>query len=98
MMALAAGHVNTGSTYEEVNDLPTSSGTSQMSFQQIKRSDKAFWEFPRERVTILRKLGEGCFGLVSKSKIIPFHSMMKDEIVVVKTLKGIRTALKMILS
>ena len=97
MMAHVADHVNTGSNDEEINDLPTSSGTSPMSFQ-VKRSDKAFWEFSRERVTILRKLGEGCFGSVSKAKILPFHSMMKDEIVVVKTLKGTKTVLKISLS
>ncbi len=99
MIGYRSGNFNKGFTCEEINDLPTSSGTSPMSFfQQMKRSDKAFWEFPRERVTILRKLGEGCFGSVNKAKILPFHSIVKDDIVVVKSLKGIRIVLKISLS
>ena len=85
-------------TNEEMNDPLILFGTSPISFLQFKRSDKEFWEFPRDRITILRKLGEGCFGSVNKAKILPFHSMVKDEIVVVKTLKGIRTVLEIILS
>jgi serine/threonine protein kinase len=85
------GIVNQGPVYDEINDLPTSSCTSAMPFQQLSRADNAFWEFPPDKIKILRKLGEGSFGSVNKAKILPLHSMtlINGGIVAVKTLKGV---------
>ena len=64
-----------------------------LSFQDITPSDDEFWQFPKERIEVLKNLGEGNFGFVKKAKIQPFNSMtlIKDGIVTVKVLKGTKT-------
>ena len=78
-----SGHFNLGSLFDEINDLP-------QSYSMPSRQDDIFWEFPKDRISILRKLGEGSFGSVYKAKILPLHSMtlIKGGIIAVKTLKG----------
>jgi hypothetical protein len=83
MMRHWSGHFSVGSLYDEINDLP-------QFYSMPSRQDDTFWEFPKDRITILRKLGEGSFGSVNKANILPLHSMtlIKGGIVAVKTLKG----------
>ena len=91
MLGHRSRNSNQGTTDEETN-LPISSGTSPISSQKVKRSVNAFWECPRDRVKILRRLGDGCFGTVNKAQILPFHSLtlIIGDIVAVKTLKSIQ--------
>lgn len=77
-----------------MNGLPRSNRTTSSTSRSshiIKRSDDAFWEFPRSRIVTLKKLGEGTFATVNKAKILPLHSMnqINGGIVAVKTLKGV---------
>ena len=100
MMHLRTGNRNRAPIYDEINELPISSGALTPSLQQPNRSDDAFWEFPRNRINLLRKLGEGSFGSVNKAKILPLHSMtlIHGGIVAVKTLKGKSMITEMLLN
>ncbi|XP_028410744.1 tyrosine kinase receptor Cad96Ca-like isoform X2 [Dendronephthya gigantea] len=76
----------------EVNGQPRTNrtpGSGSRTSHQIKRSDDAFWEFPKGKIVILKILGEGTFATVNKAKILPLHAMNQINcgIVAVKTLK-----------
>ena len=88
-MAFESGESN----YEDIDLVPMTPVSPSITFEDITPSDDEFWQFPRERIEVLKSLGEGNFGFVKKAKIRPFHSMtfIKDGIVAVKMLKGTKT-------
>ena len=79
-----------GRNYEDIDNLAMTPISPSMFLQHITRCDDEFWQFPKERIEVLKNLGEGNFCFVKKAKIVPFHSMtlIKDGMVAVKMLKG----------
>lgn len=93
---MPASQTNEASNYADVDEVSGPSRTTDISsilssFQDVKRSDTVFWEFPRRRLVMVKKLGEGSFGTVNKAQVIPIHAMTSgvNTTVAVKMLKGI---------
>lgn len=58
-----------------------------MTNYEIPRDE--YWDFPRERIQLIGKLGEGAFGVVFKAKAEELSKPNTSTIVAIKMLKSL---------